>query len=347
MSAGLTPPAEPSEHEHRHRHRRRHGHHLLHHKHGKRPVPAYARIVITGLAVILFATFTWRAVQFFLHRSTHATPASQSALDSSDAARRADFWQRQVLESIDAAAEESQLDNITGAEMDVDRATSLLESARVENRSAAPEFFEMTIAALDASLRPHADSPRLIEHVTLARIELAQLRSFLAGGATPAPTTTLSNALNDASFSSALANDRKRAPASPPSKTRANDGHVDLRMPRSIEANHIFNPAAAGGEWLDATSMPEQAEILLPPASRLLVDNARVQNLTIQGASQTLDGIHWNNVTFVGTRVRYESGELDLHNVHFERCTFGFTTDERGARLANAIALGQPSIIIN
>jgi hypothetical protein len=48
----------------------------------------------------------------------------------------------------------------------------------------------------------------------------------------------------------------------------------------------------------------------------------------------------------VGTRLRYESGELDLQNVHFVRCRFGFSSDERGARLANAIALGQTSISI-
>ena len=120
-----------------------------------------------------------------------------------------------------------------------------------------------------------------------------------------------------------------------------------LRMPRSVTANHLFNPADAGGEWIDATPMPERAEILLPPASRLLVDNVRVQNLTIEGASQTVDGIHWKNVTFIGTRVLYESGEVDLHNVHFVRCSFGFTADERGAQLATAIALGQTSIVIN
>lgn len=344
MSVGSTPPAEPSEHEHRHH--RGHGGHGLHRRHRRRPAPAFARIILTGLAIILIATLAWKAVQFFWHRSAHTAATLSASLDSSDAARRADFWQREVLESIDAAAEESQLDNITGAEMDVDRATSLLESARVEASTAGPEFFEMTIAALDASLRPHADNPRLIEHVTLTRIELAQLRSFLAGGPNSAPTT-LSNALNDASFSSSLANESKRTPDSPSSKTGVKSGHVMLHMPRSIAANHIFNPAAAGGEWLDAKPMPEQAEILLPPATRLLVDNVRVQNLSIEGASQTLDGVHWNNVTFVGTRVRYESGEVDLHNVHFERCTFGFTTDERGARLANAIALAQSSIVIN
>jgi hypothetical protein len=37
---------------------------------------------------------------------------------------------------------------------------------------------------------------------------------------------------------------------------------------------------------------------------------------------------------------------LDLQDVHFARCRFGFKTDDRGARLATAIAQGQTSIAI-
>jgi hypothetical protein len=51
-------------------------------------------------------------------------------------------------------------------------------------------------------------------------------------------------------------------------------------------------------------------------------------------------------VTFIGARLRYEGGQISLQNVKFIRCRFGFNTDERGARLADAIALGQKSIEI-
>jgi hypothetical protein len=93
--------------------------------------------------------------------------------------------------------------------------------------------------------------------------------------------------------------------------------------------------------------MPDTSEMILPPFTRAFADNVRVENLTLEGASQTLDGIHWKDVTFIGTRLRYEGGELDLQNAHFVRCTFGFTTDERGARIATAIALGQSSVVID
>jgi hypothetical protein len=92
--------------------------------------------------------------------------------------------------------------------------------------------------------------------------------------------------------------------------------------------------------------MPETSEVLLPPATRRLSDNVRVEGITIEGASQTLDGMRWKNVTFVAMRLRYEGGEVSLEDVKFVHCRFGFTTDERGAKLADAIALGKTSIEI-
>lgn len=318
------------------------------HRHSRLAAKYYMRIAAFLMAAVLVCAIGWRAAQSLLHKAKPADPSLETALNASDAAKRSDFWQRGVLESIDAAAEEAQLDNITGAEMDVDRATSLIETARVEARTAGPDFFELAIASLDGTLRPHSDNLRLVEHVTLARIELAQLRAFLAGGQGQANPPTASDTMSGATLASdTVTPELKTAGAPVPSNAAASDHHVMLQMPRALTAYHVFGPSTAGGDWIDAKAMPERAEILMPPASRLLADNVHVQSLTIEGASQTLDGIHWSNVTFVGTRVRYESGEVDLHNVHFERCTFGFTTDDRGARLATAIALGQGSIIIN
>ena len=108
----------------------------------------------------------------------------------------------------------------------------------------------------------------------------------------------------------------------------------------------VLNPASLGGNLLDATSMPSGAEILEPPPSRIFADNVRVENLTIAGAAQTLDGIHWKNVTFIGTHLRYEGGEVDLHDVRFIHCMFGFPSDDRGGRLATAIARGQTTVVI-
>jgi hypothetical protein len=113
-----------------------------------------------------------------------------------------------------------------------------------------------------------------------------------------------------------------------------------------VAAQSILNATTAKGNYIDATLMPETAEIILPPVTRLLADDVRVEGLTFEGASQTLDGIHWKDVTFINTRLRYEGGQVSLRNVRFVRCTFGFSADERGARLASAIALGQTSFVI-
>jgi len=121
---------------------------------------------------------------------------------------------------------------------------------------------------------------------------------------------------------------------------------VALGSPRQVAAGESIDPSSFNGPILDASLMPETSEILMPPSSRTLKDGVLVSNLVVQGAAQTLDGIHWRNVTFVGTRLRYQGGELDLQNVRFVRCRFGFVTDARGASLANAIAQGKTSIQI-
>ncbi len=107
-------------------------------------------------------------------------------------------------------------------------------------------------------------------------------------------------------------------------------GRVSIAAPREIAANSTLNPRSLGGDYLDATRMTGGGEILVLPAQGSSDENVRVENLTIAGGSQRLDAIHWTNVTFVGTEVRYEKGPLDLENVHFVRCTFSFAPDVGG-----------------
>jgi hypothetical protein len=130
------------------------------------------------------------------------------------------------------------------------------------------------------------------------------------------------------------------------SATNVAPGQVFVGAPRVLAIGAVLNPASLRGNLLDATSMPSSAEILEPPPSRIFADNVHVENLTIASAAQTLDGIHWKNVTFIGTHLRYEGGEVDLHNVRFIHCMFGFPSDDRGGRLATAIARGQTTVVI-
>ena len=269
-------------------------------------MPAYARVAIPILLILLIGRLAHQGAHSILHPPRNASaahPYSPAALSVAP-------WERDVMDSLETGARDSRSGNLSAAEMDVDRAESIITAARIESRDAQPDFFSAALAGLDGVLYLHADNQRLFDHVTLARTSLASLRSSL------------------------------EPPAAPAGKT------IGFEAPREIPANRTLDPASLGGTYLDATLLPDTLEILLPPPSRSLADNILVENITIAGAAQTLDGFHWRNVTFIDTRLRYESGDLDLQNARFVRCRFGLPSDARGARLANALALGQSSITI-
>lgn len=234
-----------------------------------------------------------------------------------------------MLASIDEGIQDAKAGRMAAAEVDVDRAASMATTMRLESRATQTTFFETSLGELDRVLAASSSDADMMDHVTQARIALAELRSSQNGG-TETP-----------------ANDDIAPIAANATGTKRDVNKVSIDAPRELAADSALDPATLGGKYLDATFMPDTSEILLPPATRAFADHVSVENLTIAGAAQTLDGIHWRNVTFVGTHLRYESGELDLENVHFVNCRFGFPSDEGGARLANAIALGQTSITID
>lgn len=278
----------------------------------------YGAMALAGLLTVALA---WRGIRWTQRPYAEGiTPVSASysplptpSESATDA--RSNAWQRDFNVALDSAAQEAADGQPSSAEVAVDRAETILTTERLIGAEAKPEFFDPALASLDRVLSKRVEDVRLREHVTLARISLAELRSSQAAE----PAVTL---------------EQKR---------------VSIGVPRELAAGETLNPGSFGGSILDATIMPGTAEILLPPASRSFADNVSVENLIVQGAAQTLDGIHWRSVTFVDTRLRYEGGELSLDNVQFVRCRFGFTTDDasdRGAHLATAIAQGKTSIII-
>jgi len=331
------------------------------------------RPLVILLSFILIATLAWRGVQYALQSRQRNAGASANANSSSraagnSAAGTSSAWQRDVFVSLDEAVRHASETDVTETEVAVDRAASIVTIARLRSQPAPLDFFDDALAKLDQILAAYHTNSRLIEHVTLARIELAQLRSSLepVPPGTPSPLNTdellLATATGRAAPSSNVASSGAPAsggaqqpkPASSNSAAANNSASTNnsapawvfVGAPRTLVSGALFDPAALGGDRLDATNMPTRAEILEPPSSRLFTDNVHVENLSIAGAAQTLDGIHWKNVTFIGTRLRYEGGELDLHNVRFIRCMFGFDADERGGRLATAIARGQTTLVI-
>jgi hypothetical protein len=280
-------------------------------------MPRYTGIAVLVLAASLVVRLAWQGSHYILHPQQRRSVAAGFVAPGpgSDAHLFAP-WESDAIFSLDAGVQDAGAGKMMAAEMDVDRAASIVTAMRLQSRLASPPFFEASITALDHVLQGHADDERMMQHVTDARAALAELRSS-------------TNAADES------------PPAGKPDAKR-----VSIGAPRELAANSTLDPRTLGSNYLDATLMPDTAEILLPPESRSFADGVRVENLTIAGAAQTLDGIRWRNVTFVGTHLRYEGGALDLRDVHFVNCRFGVTSDARGGRLATALALGESSITI-
>ena len=71
-----------------------------------------------------------------------------------------------------------------------------------------------------------------------------------------------------------------------------------------------------------------------------------VQDALVKGGRQTLDGVYWKHVIFVGTDIDYKGGEMRLENVVFINCTFNLPKNERAAKIAEYVTLSLPALTI-
>jgi hypothetical protein len=353
--------------------------------------PWFVRPLVILLAFALIVVLTFRGVQYALRNRHGGARANVAAYEDTTYARHTPTpvtgiipgWQRDVIVALDEAQRHASEGDATETNIAVDRAASIVIVARLRTQPTPPDFFDDALAKLDQVLAAYHTNSRLTAHVTDARIQLAELRSFIepvppgtpsslsiddllvatATGATMPPSSAAARSSAPSSAPTGANQPSGGSPNSAPagnsasannsssatnSKSAANQapGQVFVGAPRILAIGAVLNPASLGGNLLDATTMPSGAEILEPPMSRIFADNVHVENLTIAGAAQTLDGIHWKNVTFIGTHLRYEGGEVDLHDVRFIHCMFGFPSDDRGGRLATAIARGQTTVVI-
>ncbi|HLW77372.1 MAG TPA: hypothetical protein VKS01_10310, partial [Bryobacteraceae bacterium] len=355
---------------------------------GRPSAPWFIRPLIILLAFVLIVVVTWRGIQYALHTRPGSARANAAVYESATPGNHPKTnpatgiipgWQRDVIVALDEAQRHASEGDATETNIAVDRAASIVIVARLRSQPTPPDFFDDALAKLDQILAAYHTNSRLTAHVTDARVQLAELRSFIepvppgtpssvnidellvatAMGATEPPSSAAARSSAPSSGSQPTSASPSSAPASnsksannsssadnSKSATNAAPGQVFVGAPRILVIGAILNPASLGGNLLDATSMPSGAEILEPPMSRLFADNVHAENLTIVGAAQTLDGIHWKNVTFIGTHLRYEGGEVDLHDVRFIHCMFGFPSDDRAGRLATAIARGQTTVVI-
>ena len=169
--------------------------------------PMFARITVVLLAAALVGTIAWQFTQRLLHPAPTATVApAGSAVGGASSAPATAAWESQVMDALQDATAQGLAGNITAAEVGVDRSAAIVTAARLQGQAAAPDFFEFGIRGLDQVLRTHPENQRLLEHVTQAKIELAQLRCAQTGA------TTAGTAIRQAAFRGDQSMGRSRRP---------------------------------------------------------------------------------------------------------------------------------------
>ena len=80
------------------------------------------------------------------------------------------------------------------------------------------------------------------------------------------------------------------------------------------------------------------------PDTDLFQGPVRLENLTViapHGGYVLLDGSHFDGVVFVGVRVQYRGGPIDLSYVRFVNCTFDSVPEGNGPRFIDYVTLAE------
>jgi hypothetical protein len=159
---------------------------------------------------------------------------------------------------------------------------SLISAMKQRSDPANPQYFVTAISELD-SINAGKSEP-LMSHVSAVRLVLADYRSSLEAP----PERTLREVTFD-----------KTVTQVPDRST------IVFRLKSGVEMIQIQNIARDKRTFANTEVVFDTVNMIAP-----------------FGASQTLDGIHWHNIAFVGAHIIYLGGDLDLQNVRFVNCTF-------------------------
>jgi hypothetical protein len=194
------------------------------------------------------------------------------------------------------------------------QAADMVTSAAASKLPATPAYFVDTIEMINGIAKV-SPSPEFSRKLQDARLSLAEYRSALLLGIIHVPEMRFSRAEHGFLFSGAG------------SSSAAGSSIKGL----SFDASEVT------GDFISVA----------PPLTGTLADNIRIQGTFIKGGFQTLDGIYWTNVTFIGTHIRYRGGQLYLNHVTFLGCIFEAPDNDRGAKLAEYAALLLPQLVID
>ena len=197
---------------------------------------------------------------------------------------------------------------------------SLIVTMKKERRGADPEYFKTTISAMDElnNRIPVAKSvggiqkPQLRAALYATRISLADYRSAIEPTPQIAGLTWLIYTPNSV----------------------AGVGYIN----HSIHLSQVNFDFSFIGQ--------REALKVVPPLKGLLSENVVVENAYIKGGENFLDGIHWNNVVFIGARIVYRGGEVELRNVRFVNCSFDVPPSDHAGEFVNYAALANQYLIV-
>ena len=198
-------------------------------------------------------------------------------------------------------------------------AHELLMSAKENKSPVTPGYFAGTVALLN-SLPPVNDAD-VASRVLSNRVALAEYHSVLAA----APQLPAKDA-------------QLKIPVGEPVTSQALSGSMLYRAGHQL-ALAPQTALQAPGAVIDGSAVPYGTDLLEPASGSLAKNGNSVSGLTLQGVTQTLDGVEWKNVTFVNSRIRYRGGDLRLDGVHFVHCTFEVPTNSRGSQMADYATL--------
>ena len=221
--------------------------------------------------------------------------------------------------SIAASAEYSRQGKTALALKSVQRAERIIKSASLKKLQAPPEYFKSTVDVINSTQRA-VSSLEVKEKLQKVRASLASYRSSLQ------PTPSLPPEMMELN------------PIPPILTPSMISGRAVYRITRGL-AIPPHTKLISEGAVINGSEIPSSSD-MLQPSSRAISRNDNVVNgLILLGASQTLDGIVWRNVTFVNEQITYLGGEVVLNHVQFVNCTFNIPPNQAGSKFADYAAL--------
>lgn len=216
-------------------------------------------------------------------------------------------------------------DKVRASEVAYD-AHEMLRAAKDNKSPVPPGYFAGTVALLNNL--PAVNDADVASRVLSDRLALAEYHSVLeAAPEVPAKDAPL------------------KTPVGEPVTSQALSGSAVYR------ASHQLTLAPqtalqAPGAVVDGSAVPNGTDLLEPASASLAKNGNSVSGLTLQGVTQTLDGVEWKNVTFVNSRIRYRGGDVRLDGVHFVHCTFEVPANNRGSQMADYATLESGTLTI-